>query len=467
MKMIFSLVPATKIMTMGLFAFVSLLPLAARAEVKEGSFEVTPFAGYNLFERSQNLKDTFTYGGRLGYNITSHFGLEGSVEFINSKVVDRTKTVPREGQYRGPMDKVDLGFYGIDAVYHFTPEEKFTPFIFAGVGGVHYHPKIANQDMTVIDFGVGAKYWVADNIALRADIRDNVVSEVFQEAYHNVNATAGLVIAFGGTSKASPVAVAPVCPDCPAAPVVSKDTTAPYVTLTSPYNDTVGVPVQRQIFVSFSEAMDRASINADTFTLYQGNTPVKGTVAAPADAPASFTQASDLKPDTLYTARITTGAKDLAGNPLKKEYVWNFRTAPTPEPVVITKTETKTKTVVVNKFVMLTGAHFTFDSAAITPAGRELIKQNIKIMKENPEVKVQIQGHTSAAGSVKYNQALSERRANSVKEFIVKEGGIAPERIETIGYGKSRPAMIETNPRDHKSKAALANMRVIFEILEK
>ncbi len=473
MKTIFKKIPVSQIVAAGLLAAVFLQPVSALAEVRAGSVELTPFVGYNLFQRSQNLRDSLIYGGRLGYNFTNHFGLEGSVAFINSHVDNKNITGTKEGRYSASMDKVDLGFYGLDAVYHFLPEEKFTPFIFAGFGGVHSHPRISNKDMSVIDFGIGAKYQVAEHVALRFDLRDNMVSELFQEIRHNVNGTAGIVIAFGGTPYAAPAVEAPVCPACPTCvacppPVVLKDTTAPYVTLTTPYNDAEGVPVHRQIYVSFSKAMDTATINTNTFTLYQGTTPVPGKVSAPSNAPASFTQVSDLKPNTNYTGRITTGATDLAGNPLKKDYVWNFKTAPTPEPVVITKTETKvkTKTVVVNKFVMLTGAHFAFDSAVITPAGKELIKQNIKIMKENPDVKVQIQGHTSASGSAKYNQALSERRANSVRDFVVKEGGIAPERVEAIGYGKTRPAVKETNPRNLRSKAALANMRVVFEIME-
>ena len=476
MKKIFKKFSVSKIVVAGLLASIFLQPVSALAEVRAGSVEITPFVGYNLFQGLLNLENSLIYGGRLGYNITSHFGLEGSAEFINTRVLNRSITGTKEGRYSAPMDKVDLGFYTLNAVYHILPEEKFTPFIFAGFGGVHSHPRIANKDMSVIDFGIGAKYQVAENVAVRFDLRDNMVSELFQEIRHNVNGTAGLVIAFGGTPHAAPAVEAPVCPACPTcvacpapvAPVVLKDTTAPYVTLTTPYNDAEGVPVQRQIYVSFSEAMDTATINTNTFTLYQGNTPVPGKVAAPSDAPASFTQVSDLKPNTIYTGRITTGAKDLAGNPLKKDYVWNFRTAPTPEPVIITKTETKvkTKTVVVNKFVMLTGAHFAFDSAVITPAGKELIKQNIKIMKESPDVKVQIQGHTSASGSAKYNQGLSERRAKSVRDFVVNEGGIAPERVEAIGYGKTRPAVKETNPKNIKSKAALANMRVVFEIME-
>jgi len=51
-------------------AFVFLLPLSARSEIKAGSFEVNPFVGYNFFENDQNLKDRPIFGLRLGYNFT-------------------------------------------------------------------------------------------------------------------------------------------------------------------------------------------------------------------------------------------------------------------------------------------------------------------------------------------------------------------------------------------------------------
>lgn len=94
---IFAKVPVSRIMAAGLLSSVLLLPITARAEVKGGSVEVTPFAGFNFFENGQNVKDRFIYGGRIGYNLTPHWGIEGSVDFINTHVDDKSKTVTRKG----------------------------------------------------------------------------------------------------------------------------------------------------------------------------------------------------------------------------------------------------------------------------------------------------------------------------------------------------------------------------------
>ncbi|MBF0501794.1 MAG: OmpA family protein [Candidatus Riflebacteria bacterium] len=111
--------------------------------------------------------------------------------------------------------------------------------------------------------------------------------------------------------------------------------------------------------------------------------------------------------------------------------------------------------------------HFNFDKSTLTDTARAILKRSIKILKDNPNMKVRIAGYTSAAGPVEYNQRLSERRANSVQQYLLNEGGISPDRLTTIGYGETNPAEYEAAPKQLYSKAAKANMRVIFETIVK
>jgi outer membrane protein OmpA-like peptidoglycan-associated protein len=117
------------------------------------------------------------------------------------------------------------------------------------------------------------------------------------------------------------------------------------------------------------------------------------------------------------------------------------------------------------KFILLEDAHFDFDKSTLTKEGEEILKRNIQIMKENPGIKVRVAGYASASGTDDYNQRLSERRAKTVEDYLIKEGGIAPERLTKIGYGETRPATYEPIPSDINSKAAKSNMRVLFEII--
>ena len=117
------------------------------------------------------------------------------------------------------------------------------------------------------------------------------------------------------------------------------------------------------------------------------------------------------------------------------------------------------------KFILLEDEHFDFDKSTLTKEGVVILERNILVFKENPEMKVRIAGYASASGTEEYNQKLSERRAKTVEDYLIKEGGIAPGRLTKIGYGENRPATYEPIPSDIHSKAAKSNMRVLFEII--
>ena len=109
--------------------------------------------------------------------------------------------------------------------------------------------------------------------------------------------------------------------------------------------------------------------------------------------------------------------------------------------------------------------HFDFDKSTLKPEAKEILKRNIQMLKDNPKTKVRVAGYTSAAGTPDYNMSLSERRAFAVQEYLIDEGIITPERLSIIGYGETDPAMYEAAPKEIYSKAAKANMRVLFEIV--
>ncbi|MDP3183809.1 MAG: outer membrane beta-barrel domain-containing protein [Anaerolineales bacterium] len=362
-------------------AFVFLLPLSARSEIKAGSFEVSPFVGYNFFENSQNLKDRPVFGGRLGYNFTRHLGIEGAVEFINSRVDDKAKTGGKEGQFRSPMDGVDLTFYHIDAVYHFIPDGKFNPFVVAGFGGAHYSPTISTRNMAAFNVGVGAKYSVTDNIALRVDLKDYMVTEIFHETYHNIGATIGITFAFGGKAKPAPAKVAKYEPIPEFKP--------------EPKPEPLPTP----------------------------------------------------PPPPPPEPRVEEKVVIMASEPMVEEKVM----VAAAEPKII--------------ILAFEDVHFDFDKSTLKPEAQTILKRNVQMLKDNPKTQIRIAGYTSASGTEVYNQKLSEGRANAVQEYLINEGVITRDRLSTIGYGETNPAMYEAAPKELYSAAAKANMRVLFEII--
>ena len=82
--------------------------------------------------------------------------------------------------------------------------------------------------------------------------------------------------------------------------------------------------------------------------------------------------------------------------------------------------------------------NFGFDSAALPAASHSMIDTVAQIMKETPKIRVRVEGHTDAVGTVPYNNELSTRRAAAVGAYLV-DHGIDPSRIELLGKGMSEP----------------------------
>jgi peptidoglycan-associated lipoprotein len=83
--------------------------------------------------------------------------------------------------------------------------------------------------------------------------------------------------------------------------------------------------------------------------------------------------------------------------------------------------------------------YFDFDKSNIRPDAREILKANAEIFNKNAGSKIVIEGHCDERGTAEYNMALGERRALETKKYLVNLG-IDEARMETISYGKERPA---------------------------
>jgi len=107
------------------------------------------------------------------------------------------------------------------------------------------------------------------------------------------------------------------------------------------------------------------------------------------------------------------------------------------------------------------GVLFDFDSDVVKSKYDPLIDNAVKVMKLNPTLTVEIEGHTDSVGSEAYNQGLSERRALSVKKEIVNQG-IDGNRMTTVGFGESQP--VESNDTD---EGRAYNRRVVYRRTDK
>ncbi|MBS0366818.1 MAG: OmpA family protein [Proteobacteria bacterium] len=112
------------------------------------------------------------------------------------------------------------------------------------------------------------------------------------------------------------------------------------------------------------------------------------------------------------------------------------------------------------KDVVLEGVNFETNSAQLTGASRPILDKVADGLRQHPHLKVEIQGHTDSTGSAKYNLGLSDRRAASVREYLISQGVPAAQLTER-GYG-------ETQPVANNATAAgrLSNRRVVMHVLD-
>jgi len=156
---------------------------------------------------------------------------------------------------------------------------------------------------------------------------------------------------------------------------------APTVTLTDPINNATGVILTKTVTANFSVAMDPLTLTGTTFTVKQGTTPVVGAVTYSGTTASFNPTMTALLPNTIYTATITTDAKNVAGIGLAIDHVWSFTTeALVPPTVILTDPLDNAINVITGKTVTanfdmamdrlsITGTTFTLKQGATAVAG--------------------------------------------------------------------------------------------------
>lgn len=140
----------------------------------------------------------------------------------------------------------------------------------------------------------------------------------------------------------------------------------------------------------------------------------------------------------------------------------------------------------INKPVVLENIFFDFDKATIKPESKEGLDELIDLLEINPNVAIELSSHTDRKGSDDYNNKLSQRRADAVMKYLIDEGGIAPDRLTSVGKGKTAPKnitkaiikrydffeegqvltpeFIETLSEEHQAIADQVNRRTEFKV---
>jgi len=138
-----------------------------------------------------------------------------------------------------------------------------------------------------------------------------------------------------------------------------------------------------------------------------------------------------------YPASIAIGAGGgaiLCG--LLGHYFWDPEAEPTPPPPPPPPTPEPPP--VVSQKIVLRGVNFDFNKSDIRPDSRAVLDEAATVLKEEPDVRISVEGYTDSIGSEEYNERLSVRRADAVFRYLVNHG-VAPDRMNVVGYGKTHP----------------------------
>jgi outer membrane protein OmpA-like peptidoglycan-associated protein/opacity protein-like surface antigen len=428
-------------------------PLLA-GEGTKGDWELGLFAGFAALDDygGLNPEDDQIRGARVGGFIGEHWGLEFSFQRL------RTRTDIDPALSLTNFD-VDLDGLRLNFLWNFRGGERFQPFLTAGVGRERTDLKgIKNANDFGYNAGGGVRWFWSENFGIRLDGRFVAVEvDALDETQGNVEGTLGLMFAFGGTARA------PVdsdgdgvpdrkdkCPDTPAGATVDEKGCPGDADGDGVVNGIDACPDTPKGW-----AVDARGCPKDT----DGDGVVDGEDTCPdtprgakVDAKGCPTDADrdgvydglDRCPDTPAGTRVGTD-----GCPLDRDGdgVEDSRDrcpdtpagatvgpdgcpppAPKAEPLFTAE----------KKSLVLEGVNFETNSATLRQDSLATLDKVAASMLDWPDVRVEIGGHTDSTGSNAHNLELSQRRAQSVKDYLVHKG-VDTGRLVAKGYGEAKP----------------------------
>ncbi len=99
--------------------------------------------------------------------------------------------------------------------------------------------------------------------------------------------------------------------------------------------------------------------------------------------------------------------------------------------------------VVANPLLDQTIIYFGYDRSEIRPEFKDVLNAHAQFLQANPSSSMVLEGHCDERGTVEYNLALGERRANTVKRYLIVQG-VNPAQLESVSFGEERPVMLDS-----------------------
>jgi len=440
-----------------ILALTALLALAgtAAAENREGAFTISPVVGGYLFDGTQHLKFSAMPGIRFGYNFTSNLGVEAFFDYAATEGTGHNTAI-------GPGASVNMYHYGGDMLYHFMPEKKLVPYLAAGYGGINIEPANSRGIAKgVFDWGVGLKYFVTEDLALRTDFRQLFYKN--PDTLYNYLFDVGVTFNFGGKKPAVKAAAAPSPPPPAPAPAPVAEPEPLVVPAAEPTPEKMKYCITMDIeFTIDSDAIrdqykpevarvaDFMKKYPDTTAVIEGHTDNVGTAEynlALSQRRADSVMKSLVQDFGIDQSRLTAKGygltRPIAPNTTDAGRAKNRRTDAIIDCAMVPK---GTLDELPEQLCMVLMVDFDSNSAVVKPEYDKELAKLADFMKQYPTVTATIAGHTDNVGSREGNMKLSQKRAEAVVKYLEQKFGIAADRLTAKGYGDTRPIAYNTTP---------------------
>jgi outer membrane protein OmpA-like peptidoglycan-associated protein len=467
-------------------------PKVATAEVDGVHLNVTPYVGYPDIATHVNLEQKILLGGRVGLMLGKYFGVEGTYGRMSTNTVEGINPWPGPYPVPPPGGSIDMNFQhlGADVILNIMPSSRLNPYALGGWSEVRFKPDDESitdtKEFNGWEAGGGLKFFVTPKLGIRVEARDvfwhfdapPAHTEPADDTNHNWIYTAGLQISLGGSADVTDTDSDGVgdkkdmCPDTPLGALVDSNG--------CPVDgDNDGVP----------DGMDQcASTPAGAVVDAQGcpkdadkdgvpdgvdkcpNTPTGGLVDAqgcPLDA-----DRDGVADGVDQCANTPVGVSvDEKGCPTDSDSDGVFdgvdQCPNTPQGAKVDKDgcpiEISEKEIEMLDSGKITVRNIYFDTAKadIKPESEAVLNEIGTILIQWPQLVIEVGGHADARGTEEYNLDLSQRRAESVRSWLVTHyPQLDASKFTAKGYGEGQPVA------SNKTKAGMAqNRRVEFKVL--
>ncbi len=472
---------------------VSLLAPSLFAQARDKSWEVGYFGGANFYANDLKLENAFTYGIRLGYNITPSLELEVTYATTGWSHLQHETSImiaehPSTSFVFSPDMTAKVSSTNIRAVGNFHNNwRRWKPLIFIGGGyqDLHLHetsvPKRTEGGWT-FNLGTGIRYFFTDNLAARME---GSIEYELKDIYWNKVLTAGIVGLFGGAAPSDKDGdgisdVHDKCADTPKGAIVDRygcphdqDGDGVFDGIDQCPDTPKGWPVDDRGCPTDADG-DGVPDGADKCPDTPKGAKVDAT-GCPLDSDGDGVfDGLDQCPDTPFGAKVDAkgcpidsdgdgvpdgidqcdktpkgAVVDKQGCPIDSDgdgvYDGLDECPDTPKWWTLDDKGCPTPRLDKLSLIILERVTFKSGSSILEPEASKTLEQTLEALQYWSDVKVEIGGYTDNRGTEPLNKALSLDRAKAVRTFLVSRG-IDASRLEVKGYGSSNPVADNTTP---------------------